>query len=95
MSKRWKPEPGVALSLPCTGHMSEPKQNCDKSIIVMFPFNLERLTAELKRAGWFVTIATPAGVSPPVMSVLCGECADALIPDLTKATREAWGKLDS
>ncbi len=91
MSK-WKPDPPALLSLPCTGHMSAPAQDCDKSIQVMFPFNLERLTSELKRAGWFVTIVTPPGVNPPVMSVLCGECADALIPELTKATREAWQK---
>ena len=91
----WKPPPPALLSLPCTGHMSEPKQDCDKKIDVLFPFNLEKLTSELKRAGWFVTACTPPGVNPPVMAVLCGDCADALIPELTTATRKIWKERDS
>lgn len=91
----WKPPPKALLSLPCTGHMSEPKQDCDKKIDVLFPFNLEKLTSELKRAGWFVTVCTPPGVNPPVMAVLCGDCADALIPELTAATRKIWKERDS
>ena len=70
--------------------MSEPKQDCERRIAVPFPFNLEKLTAELKRAGWFVTVTTAPGVNPPVMAVLCGDCADALLPELTAATRKIW-----
>jgi len=75
--------------------MSEPKQDCDKRVDVMFPFNLERLTSELKRVGWFVTAVTPQGVNPPVMAVLCGDCADALIPELAAAARKVWKDRDS
>lgn len=75
--------------------MSDPKQNCNKTIGVLFPFNLEKLTSELKRAGWFVTVVTPPGTNPPVMSVLCGDCADALIPKLTAFTRKVWKDGDS
>ena len=75
--------------------MSEPKQDCDKRVDVMFPFNLERLTSELKRVGWFVTAVTPPGVNPPVMAVLCGDCADALIPELAAAARKVWKDRDS
>jgi hypothetical protein len=75
--------------------MSEPKQDCHKQVAVPFPITLEGLMSGLKRIGWFVTTVSPPGTNPPEMSVLCGECADALIPELTKATREAWKKRDS
>lgn len=92
---KWKPEPPALLSLPCTGHMSEPKQDCDRRIDVLFPFNLGRLTSELKRVGWFVTAVSEQGVNPPVMSILCGDCAEAIIPELVEATRKVWKERDS
>lgn len=91
MSK-WKPPPPMLLSMHCAGPMSDPPQKCDKRLALLLPFNHEKLVNGTKHAGWFVTIVSPPGVNPPECTVLCGDCARALLPDLVDATLKVWGQ---
>ena len=91
MSK-WKPPPPVLLAMHCGGPFSDPPRQCDRTMSLLLPFTHEKLVSSAKHAGFFVTFVTPPGVNPPECTVLCRECAHAMIPDLAEATEKIWSE---
>lgn len=70
----------VYLDLHCAGSHSQPPQACLERILMPMPFDVETLRNKVAPNGWFVTVTTPPGESPPAVTVLCGRCAEAIMP---------------
>jgi hypothetical protein len=54
------------------------------------PFDMEELRAHAWKDGWFVTMTSPPGEGLLSCTVLCGSCAEKVLPpELVAAARDA------
>jgi len=88
----------ACLIINCAGPFSKPEpRQCDESVAIRFPIELEGLTRLLMGYGWFVTVASgesvDSGDSLHAYSVLCPQCAAALLPtDVVATARSMMAK---
>ena len=81
--------PMTHLDVHCVGPFSEPPQTCDRSLVMAMPVTSESLFQVANGAGWVVTLACPPGETLSRVTVLCGDCAAAVLdPELLQVARQ-------
>lgn len=77
------------VDLHCAGPLSEPPQNCTRSLVMAMPFTGDDLFKCANATGWYMTLVTPVGEVPARCAVLCSSCAEAVLdPALLAAARQ-------